>query len=233
MCNEIVYKNDKGNCISNDTGILTVSSRAIPQPSKQRTDQGDTFEIELDYFQAVEEQIEKFDQHLCANIASVIETALIAKMRRYKKQECVRCIDVFEENLKFQDEFLTLQAGIKPCREPCQSTVNIIKASNKIFDILEEQTILVNNSTHHKILRTIMFWLECDYVLDELYPRSNFQFHCEEPDLSVKHKSEFIRKIINEYMNMKASKVGSRITQEERGKYIRHSNKKRVQEAGQ
>lgn len=117
VCNEIVYKNDKGNCISNDTGILTVSTRAIPQPSKESTDQGDTFEIELDYFQAVEEDIPKFDQHLYANVASTIETTLIAKMKRYKKQECVQCIGVFEDNRKFQDEFLKLQAATKPCRE--------------------------------------------------------------------------------------------------------------------
>lgn len=108
-------------------------------------------------------------------------------------------------------------------------TVHIIKASNKILGILEDETISVNYSTQHKIIRTIMSWLE----LEDLYPESNFELHCEEPDLSGKHKDEFIRKIINEYMNTKASKVGNRITQQERGKYIRHNNKKRVHEAGQ
>lgn len=78
VCNNIVYKNNYGNCITNDTGILTVSSApAINQCIVDHTSQrGDRFEIEFNYDEAIKEQIEKFDEHLNAFTAKLKKISL-------------------------------------------------------------------------------------------------------------------------------------------------------------
>lgn len=83
VCNEIVYKNEnKSNCITNDTGFLTVPTSSASQLSKNRyTDTGATFEIELDYYSAIEKEIEKFDQHLNAYIASTLGKKSLRKLQ--------------------------------------------------------------------------------------------------------------------------------------------------------
>lgn len=227
MCNEIVYKNEnKANCITNDTGFLTVSTSSASQLSKNRyTDTGGTSEIELDYYSAIENETEKFDQHLNAYIASTIEKKLIEKIKSCNKQECAQCIHVLEENVKFEDDLIDANCY----RKPCKSTVHIIIACNEVFSLLTQQNISVDSGTHDKILRTIMFWLETD----ELYLQSNFDYHVEDPKESFQHKNELIRKVVHGYMKMKAKNIGNRISEAEQGTYIRHNNKKRVQEAGQ
>lgn len=226
VCKEIVYKNDYGNCISNDTGILTASSAKVGQPLKQCTVRTNRFDIEdLDYFAAVEEDIEVFDTHLNAYVASEIENKIISKIERCNKKECSQCINVFHENAKFHDEFINRSS----CRKPCESTVNIIKASNKILQELASEAMPLDSITQNMALKTIMRWLE----IDELYSGSDFDEHVEEPQILGQHKVTFIRNIVHEYMIQKSKNVCSRISEQERGKYIRHNNKKRVQEAGQ
>lgn len=227
VCNEIVYKNEnKSNCITNDTGFLTVPTSSASQLSKNRyTDTGATFEIELDYYSAIEKEIEKFDQHLNAYIASTLEKKIIEKITISNKQECAQCIHVLEENVKFEDDLIAANSY----RKPCESTVNIIKSCNEVFSLLEHQNISVDSGTHDKILRTIMYCLE----IDELYSQSNFDCHVEDPRESFQHKNAFIRKVVHGYMIMKAKNIGNRISEAEQGAYIRHNNKKRVQEAGQ
>lgn len=87
VCKEIVYKNNYGNCISDDTGILTASSaRPVNQFTVSDTlRKGKTFEIELSFEEVIQENIGKFDEHSCAFIASTIEGKLIQTMERCQK----------------------------------------------------------------------------------------------------------------------------------------------------
>lgn len=232
VCKEIVYKNNYANCISNDTGVLTVSS-ARPKPSKADGTPAQSYEIEIefDYLAAIDEEIDKFDQHLCAYIASSIETKIKDTIEKCSKKECIECICVFAENSKFQDDFIALKSTTKSLHKPCKSTVNIVKATNKILSLLENNRHTALSFTYERTLQTIMSHL----LIEELYTESLFDQHlmAEENSGIFTHKENFIRKVINEYMKLKSKKIGNRISEEERGEYIRHKNKKRVHEAGQ
>lgn len=231
VCKEIVYKNDFANCITNDTGVLTVPATQSLKASSMNTTftQSDVIRIDFDFFDVTNGQIEKFDEHLCAHTASLLENKIIANIKRCHKQECSECINVFGENEKVQDDFFA--AMKKSYSIPCQSTVSIIKATNKIFDILEETNESPQDRSYNIILRTVMSALICE----DLYSNSNFTLHCSSkvkyPGLT--HQEEFICRVVDEYMKLKSNKIGVRISEEERGVYIRHSYKKRVQEVGQ
>lgn len=231
VCKEIVYTNKYGNCVSNDTGILTVSSERPQQSIATDTfEQGKVFEIEFDYDTAVEESMEKFDQHLCAYIASTIETKIIEMIKKQHKKECSDCIAVFTENEKADDDFITRKKS-KDCQNPCISTVHIIKATNKILDLLVDQFIYEDAYMYGSTLKTIMDHLHTE----KLYTQSLFELHATPPKKSVlmTHKEGFIFQIVNEYMKLKSRNIGSRISEEERGNYIRHNYKKRIHESGQ
>lgn len=230
VCKEIVYKNNYANCISDDTGVLTVSSaRPVKQCTVSDTyARGQIFEIEFNYEVAIHENIEKFDEHSCAFIASTIESQCIQTMSRSHKKECAQCIEVFEENEKIDDDFLTLKSETSQIRKPCISSVHIIKATNKIIEMLN------NNATMHldmydSVLKTIMDYLDSE----KLYANSNFTNHSKSSSALLSHKEAFIFKIVDEYMKLKSRKIGARISEEKRGVYIRHNNKKRIHEAGQ
>lgn len=231
VCKEIVYKNDYANCISNDTGILTVSSA---QPNQQRNANdtfasGQIFEIEFDYEQAIKENIEKFDEHSCAFIASTIESKLIQTTGRYHKKYCAQCITAFDEDEKVNDDFLILKSQTGQIRMPCISTLNIIKITNKICDLLSEHPTMHYSDMYGSVLKTVVVNLDSE----KLFTNSNFDIHSKKTSGLLSHKEEFICKIVDEYMTLKSQRIGARISEEKRGKYIRHNNKKRVHEAGQ
>lgn len=231
ICKEIVFKNDYGNCVTNDTGILTVSSRKV-KSNEQFTiesilSQTNAFEIEFDYHYALDEEIEKFDEHLCAFTACRIEQKIKENIKRSHRKECSQCIDIFNENIKLDNDYITRTAQSKPCK----STVDIIKATNRICTLLEnDEDIDTSTALYNRTLKTIMSHL----VAEELYAQSDFENHDQRNTSSnITHQEEFIFKIVVEYMKMKSNMIGNRITEEERGKYIRCNYKKRVHEAGQ
>lgn len=236
VCNQIVYKNEYGNCITNDTGILTISSS---QPDKNRAvdvtnrEASTIFEIECNYGEAINEELDKFDQHLCAYTASIIESKLIENMLKANKKECSHCIGVFYENETVDNEFIEMKRSTNTdLKIPCLSTVHIIIFANKIFQMLENKTIQTSTKeAYDRILKTIMNWLP----IEELYRLSEFNLHehLNETSNQLTHKEKIIHKVVSEYMKLKSKKIGCRISEEERGKYIRHNNKKRVHEKGQ
>lgn len=230
-CKEIVYKNNHGNCITDDTGILTVSSKLsrVEQCAVERTfAQGNSIEIEFDYFEAINEEIGKFDEHLCAFTAVTLETKIKENIRKGHKKECGQCTEVFGENPKIDNDFLRLKSATSALQMPCKSTIDIIKAANKIFSLLEDKDMDVTH-TYDSVLKTVMDYLE----FDDLYSATDFGLHTIEHSGPFSHQEEFIYKIVNEYMKLKSRKIGDRIGEKERGVYIRHENRKRVHEAGQ
>lgn len=238
-CKEIVYKNNYGNCVTNDTGVLTVSSgHRHKQTSEKCTIEttfvkGKSFEIEFDYLGAIGEEIEKFDEHLNAFIASKIEQNLLNIMKKHHKKYCQQCNEVFAENTKVFDAFINLKNESITFHTPCQSTVDIIKAANKILSIIEgiEGQEIYGTNIFESTLKTIM----CHLHYNSLYTETNFDSHHLNNRYSITytHQDEFIYYIINEYMKLKSENIGSRISEEEQGTYIRHNYKKRVHEAGQ
>lgn len=211
---------------------MTVSSSQLNTIRAETNDEAsNTFEIECNYEEVMNETLGKFDLHLCAYIASQIENKIIENMRKASKKECSQCIEVFHENEIFHDELITMKRLTNAAhKEPCLSTVNIVIFTNKILNMVENQVILTNN-IYDKILRTVMNWLP----IEEFYTQSEFNNHeqMNETSSQLSHKEKFICMIVNEYMKLKSKKIGGRISEEERGTYIRHNNKKRVHEKGQ
>lgn len=233
ICHEIVYKNDRSNCIPNDTGVLTVSSRLPKQQCTVDTVFSTSpFKIESDefnYHTTINENLEKFDQHLYSYVASTIECKLIENIKWRHKQECSQCIDVFYENELANDDFVTAKNLSDELKIPCLNTVHIVKASNRIFNILQRSMKDdCAENLHDMILKTIMSLLPTE----KLYTQSNFESH-KRSHKQWTHKEKFIYGIVSEYMRQKSCKIGNRITEEEKGEYIRHSNRKLVHFSGQ
>lgn len=216
--------------MANETGVLTVSSGL---PNCQRTVDtvfsACTFEIEcygFDYHAAINGNLEKFDQHLNSFLASSIESKVIANIKRSHKKQCPQCIEVFHENELIHDDFIARRSSLKTL---CLSTVHIIQASNEIFSILKQLKIHDSSvNVHDSTLKTIMSHLHTE----ELYQQSNFESHGQSHSQWT-HKEKFIYEIVLEYMRQKSCKIGIRITEEEKGNYIRHNNKKLVHISGQ
>lgn len=224
VCHEITYDGNKANCISNETGILTVSSEFVPK-SKMGENVNEILEIDFSYHEALNEKLEKFDEHLNAFAAFKVQRKIIQNIQTHK-EKCASCIEVFQENERVDDDFIA-RKNIPD--QPCKSTVAIIKAANKIMFILPNEEF--NFST---VALTILNHL----YFDDLYVETDFESHitAEEqtncPDATL-HKRHFLLNVVKAYIHIKANKIGGKISNEERGVYIQHINKKLIHQAGQ
>lgn len=237
----MVYDGKKANCISNETGILTVSSGIV---SKSQNEVGQPALIDLDgldfiYKEAINEELEKFEEHLNAYAAKMVEEKIKHTIQK-QRNKCKMCLNVFHNNEKINDSFIArkmLTDVQNRQSQPCKSTVNIIKASNKLHDLLAD-----NGYDVKAIIMTTLQNL--DY--EELFEETDFDDHSDpemdETDetvgygiygLHVSHKEDFISEIVKVYINMKSHNIFRKISDEERGDYIRHRNKKSTHFAGQ
>lgn len=66
--------------------------------------------------------------------------------------------------------------------------------------------------------------------VEKLYINSDFEKHQKSGTQCIgwTHKDNFIFNIVFEFMKQKSSTIGNRITEEEKGAYIRHNYKKMV-----
>lgn len=224
VCHEINYDGKRSNCISNETGVLTVSSEYIPSKMQTRL-QIIPIEVDFDYYATINEKLEPFDEHLNAYVATEVERKIIEKIRMANKTKCLQCIRVFQHDEKSNDQYLARNNS----NQPCKSTVDIIKAANKILFYLPDEQYDVDS-----MLLTILNHLE----EDELYLGTEFEEHAlmnyiEDECKQMSHKENFIRSIVRTFLYVKANKIGKKISDEERGEYKRHDNKKEVHFAGQ
>lgn len=73
---------------------------------------------------------------------------------------------------------------------------------------------------------------------NDLYEYTNFEEHTNDDEIETwenyrDHKTHFLSNVIETYINMKAHKIGNKIRDEERGRYIRHKNTKLIHTSGQ
>lgn len=223
VCHEITYDGNKANCISNETGILTVSSELIPRTKERNLNK--VPEIDFNYHEVISERLEKFDMHLNAYAAYTVERKIRENIQKHK-EKCMSCIQAFQENEKVDDDFIR-RKNISD--QPCKSTVDIIKASNKIMCVLPD-----NEFDFESISLTILNHLD----FDVLYVDTVFEDHnCTERQTNyqnrMSHKEYFLLNVVKAYIQIKAHKIGGKIGDEERGVYIRHKNKKLIHTSGQ
>lgn len=231
MCHEVVYDGKKANCITNETGILTVSSEIACQSKCRQPRQSAITDLNFNYQEAIDETLEKFDEHLNAYSASEVESRVKYKIRK-EKNNCQQCLKVFHENEMISDSLITrkmLTNGKDVQSQPCKSTVDIIKAINKIHELLPH-----NGYDVKLIIMTVLQNL--DY--ERIFNGTEFDGHIdpekeETHNWPISHKENFIRNIVECYVNMKAHNFYGKKSDEERGAYIRHDNKKQTHFAGQ
>lgn len=223
LCNQFVYNGHKSNCNIDNMKVLTVPAKYGAKNMKPSLNEVRELEVEFDYNTAIDEPMNSFDVHLFSYIASTIENQLISKIQRFHKKECSDCLSVFNENAKATNDFMKRNTGKKEFSQPCRSTIDIIKAATSIMDRLKSEV------SYMEVLKKILVNLE----IDQIYTNSNFNNHKFGTIDMLSHKEQFIIKIIEAYMDLKSLRIGSRITQEERGVYIRHTSRKDVHFAGQ
>lgn len=132
-----------GNCIISSTNVLTVSSaqRKTQQPSQPSFDQVKAVEIDIVEFRSLlDVEIEPYEQHLRAIIASTVEENIIKKISIHSKSTCQDCSSVFSENIKIIIILIAKKQKTKQISQPCSSTVNIISSCNVAIGLLQSYT---------------------------------------------------------------------------------------------
>lgn len=217
------------NVITNATGILTVStsrSRAkIPiSPITQE------IEVEIPYEDLMISEIgdmDAYDQHMAAYIALCVEEKILKNIRlnKYKCPECAQ--DLLSSAEKINDSLLEMKMNAK---QPSESTLKIIVFSNAVMKIISSHREQGND--FDTVWKTIFNNID----IDDLFLYSKFETHkqvTENISKEYSHKEQFIIEIIKTYMALKSEKIGSKITDEERGELIRQRRKNAIHKAGQ
>lgn len=229
------------NCIIDGTDLLTVSSAQKPaqqqathqmQPQIEFSSAIDRIHSEFNYDELINFQMDEYDQHIHAYLASTVEKNIMKRMKARTKSGCIDCLGVFAENSKVYDSFLDKKSKSTHVVQPCSSTVNILIVCSSIMKHLQTLISYINFDT---LIEAIIPFLD----IDQLYEISNFYVHdkhntsSNSQSLST-HKIQFLSSIIREYMHIKSIKIGDRITAEEhKGRNIRKKHTKNIIFAGQ
>lgn len=213
------------NVIPSTLKIMNVpSTRKTPLPKVEPLARE---EFELDFTCCYEDMIidelkemDAYDEHLYAYVASEVEKKIIRKIQRNTKSGCAPCADVFKQNENISNEFLrSKNEDLSSTEQPCLSTLKIIIFVNAIQKILP--SIEVKAIRKH-ICQNLDF--------SDLYSLSNFEDH--QLNKSDGHKEEFVIEVLKTYMDLKSIKIGKRITSEDKGLSNRYVNKKLIHVKG-
>lgn len=222
----------RSNCIISSSNILTISSAHQPtqEPSQAPSlDQVTAIEIGVEEFRSLlEAEIDPYDQHMRAFIASSVEESIIKKISIRSVSACQDCLNVFNENQRINDAFITKKNQTKRQTQPCSSTVDIISSCNVVMKLLQSQAYVAINV----VAKTIFVNLDTE----QLYDSSFFHNHQNpsSPRSNLTHKEDFIYDVVKEYLCMKSKKIGKRITiEEQNGRAIRRNLTRSIILAGQ
>lgn len=221
------------NCVLSSSNVLTVSSATQSEKNSATIQFEQIKPIEIDeaaFHYMLETEIEPYDQHLRAIIASQVEKKIIGKISARKKTACQNCLNIFKENEKVSDSFIQKKCRTKQHNQPCYSTVNILLRCDLLFKMLQSKDFIDVN-----VIAQTAFSMTMIHT-NELYDLSSFDTH-DDPsstENSMTHKNKFIYDVIFEYMNMKSQKIGKRITVEEQNnRAIRRKLTRNIILAGQ
>lgn len=218
---------EKTNCIINSTEILTVSSDRKPAVSSSNSIPK-VLDIEMDYFSAINSEIEPYTLHMFAIAATNIELIAKRNIKSRSVSACQDCAIVFDENSKIRDDLIEKRMNnTDQLFQPCTSTVNIVKAAECISNQISSNEFVDFQS----MAMTIFGQLD----IKSLYELSEFDRHQNKPGkcANMTHKDEFIYNVVLGLMHMKSRKIGSKITAEEREEsMVKRRKKKQKMSAG-
>lgn len=223
----------KGNCIINSTNVLTVSSQHVStqahRPAQPSLQVIQPIEInDEDFHHILNLELEPYDNHTRAFVASIVEKNICRNISKRSKSACQDCLNVFAENRKIHNEFIARINRTKPHSQPCLSTTDIFSACDAVSEILKPRGYVDVNVLAKTVFGKLNF--------DELYDCSSFHAHentVQETD-GLLHKQQFIYDVLYEYFNIKAKKIGKRITiEEQNGRAIRRNLTRNIINSGQ
>lgn len=227
--NEIVCPK-KSNCIETGTKILTTSSHRPTKNSDvlniQMQEIDDPFLFDGHFeksFHTAHQFTEDAHSHSIAFSASVLEDKIIKAKKPKLLVKCQECIDTFVENELMNDSFIRFKTKTINIMQPCKSTFAICKFVDTFLKYFQDNTnnnTISYNMTLLQILQKIPF--------ETLYTSSNFESHA-----SKNQKYEFIKRIIEIYLNMKSVNAAKTLTLKVHGEPIRHDLKKKIHFASQ
>lgn len=207
------------------TKILKVSSNRQPRkkndqeialPSDAIID--DIFlgeDLENSFFAG--QYIDDSHSHSLAYMASVLEAKIIGG--KHKLIKCEDCVAAFIQNELIDDSFIRFKARSSNIMQPCRSTFEICKTVDDLIKSCEERS-------YQAVVIEILMKLE----FRTLYPSSNFENHA----LSKSHhKYEFVKKIIELYMNIKSVHIAKLYTLKIHDDPMRHTFRKLIHERGE
>lgn len=225
VCHPLLTSRDH-NVITNATKILTTSATAKTRtaPICPAIAQDPEFEFELCYESLIAEEIatmDKYQNHMSAYTALLIEQKISQQMKRANKSSCVSCTCVFDENEKINDSLLAMKYDNQnQAEQPCLSTIEIVIFSNAVLKITasSDRNKNINSACKHI----------CDNLnFDGLYNSSDFVHQ------DKNHKIDFIAQVVKMFLTLKSQCASKRITQEEAGLAIRNRMNAQIHLAGQ
>lgn len=208
------------NVISNATGILTASSRIPKKELPFNSIEDEEIEIDTEELMKIEiELMDAFDEHLCAHIALCIEEKILETMKRSTKTNCLDCMRVLMDKSEKIDDALLKMKNMENA-QPNKSTVEIVILSNAVSKLI---------SSHEKSSRIdAVKKIICENLkMNELYTKSTFEHN------GKNHKENFVAQVVKTCLVLKSQKIGKRITDEERGIFVRSRLKALTHLAGQ
>lgn len=223
MVHNDVVSSKKSNCIDSATKILSVSSnRPTPQkPIVTEEENVDDFLMNEDYWDSfeVDQYVDDAGDHALAYMCSVLESKIMKSSKKIVK--CEECITAFIENELIEDSFIRFKARSTNIMQPCKSTFEVCKFVDKFVKMYDGKKASYQYIVM-QILRKIPF--------ENLFSSSNFENH---PDELLSHKYDFIKKIVESYMNMKSVYAAKIFTLNSHDAPLRHKYKKIIQERGE
>lgn len=216
-CSPHICKTVQTNCnVDFPHQLLTVSSASVQGPKNIDTIKTILFskaiEIDLDYDECINIELEPYDQHVYALVASTVESSIFQSIHSQNLSACQDCLYVFNENSKIEDSLIASRITKGHLsQQPCISTIDIILASEAVNTALQSHNELDFASVVKTIFANVL-------DIDSLYELSNFELHCGskvDKGYSITHKEEFILKIVLSFLNTKARYICKKITLEE------------------
>lgn len=150
-------------------------------------------------------------------MASKLEQEVSRKITLQGGKGCLQCANTFDENEKMINIFINFLNQNKKVRQPCKSTMNIITIVENAIKKYDSQDASVPSIVAH-ILQTV--------DLSPLYESSDFG---DQHD----HKFEFIKMVIEEYLNIKCVQISRLVTRLSQKKLLRHHHLKEIHREGQ
>lgn len=167
------------------------------------------------------ESLNDIQKHVTAFTAANLEKCIL-EGRWNVSIKCYRCLEVFDENSKVDDEFISIKKKSIDIRFPCESTVKICELAEAKMKSNQHESGNFEDTLKH-VLSNVQ--------LDDLYPVSNFENHphCK----YTEHKLFLVKLIVDMYYKKKLIYISRCNTLAKHDELLRHHLKKIIHAKGQ